>query len=886
MRRIPILGDIVERALNSFFQRLGEFIGLHPLPFFIIPLFVSILLSTGLLQGKIEQDISVLYTPTEAPARAERQVSDDFWKSNSGVDVKGFGILLSVKNSSDDNMLTKSRIDFVLDVHNNITRKLNYTFEGREYNFGRQMCDRSKQWCKEASNKPLYVLLSILNNKNLTHNPNIHLKYPVMEVFGVKFFLMYHVLGVPLDRNESEAIQVAKLIRLQYLVDIKGINVSVAEYNAVEDAVKAYTDTIRGTHNVDLLFASSRVMEYELLRNALACLPYLGATVVALVMFTVLSTLTASKITSKPLEAALGALACVMAILSTCGLMFYCGYAFNATVSVMPFLAFAIGIDDTFMALSAWHATDASLPPHKRLSLSLRESGTAITVTSLTDVVLFGLCAISSTPAITVFSIFTAVAMAFDYIYQLTFFSAVLVYAGRREAKKMHCCVPICCIGRRPAEIVEAPQPSPETDLQLQFVQKKLHDSSSGSDLLVSRLLRTKYGPALNHPVTKICVFLFYVFYLIVSFYGVAHLKIDMSPSKAVLDDSPMREFQKLQERFLWEYVQPYIFVQNPPDFRNETEQQLWEAFVKDVESTPFSRGNYSTISWYRDFQNYIQYIDHTPDQFYQNLKEFLDVYVHSIHKASIHWKTSNGTDYKNDPNATISTFLWTSGFTVQERGWEGRLDLVRSWRNISRQYPQYNVVFFEGDSFLSDSYDTLDKETTQQVGIALLGMTLMAAFFIPDLSSIFWVGWTLLSMDFGVVGLLSLWGCDLDPHVMMNIVMSLDFAVEYAAHVCHRYYISKEPLDSHKVIDTMSAVGWPVLQGGIAALLAVIPLVFVNSYVIRAFFRTVILVVGIGLIHAMVLLPVFVSSVSRTRYLPCKSVAKVRQEIKEAKSQ
>jgi len=278
-----------------------------------------------------------------------------------------------------------------------------------------------------------------------------------------------------------------------------------------------------------------------------------------------------------------------------------------------------------------------------------------------------------------------------------------------------------------------------------------------------------------------------------------------------------------------------------------------------------------------------MQYIENTPDEFYKYLKEFLDITVHAFFQPNVHWKTENG-DYKNDTNATVFEFYFSSGFTAREMGWEGRMGLLKFWRNISKFYPEYDVVIFDYNNFFNDQYDTLDDETIQQVGIALIGMTLMAAFFIPNLSSIFWVGWTLLSMDFGVVGFLSLWGCDLDPMSMMNIVMSLDFAVEYAAHVCHRYYISKEHLDSDKVIDTLAAVGWPVLQGGIAAILAVLPLVFVRSYIIRTFFRTVILVVGIGLIHGLMLLPVFVSSVSMSRYLPNRSAAKLRQELKGAK--
>ncbi|KAL1246135.1 Patched domain-containing protein [Trichinella spiralis] len=70
-----------------------------------------------------------------------------------------------------------------------------------------------------------------------------------------------------------------------------------------------------------------------------------------------------------------------------------------------------------------------------------------------------------------------------------------------------------------------------------------------------------------------------------------------------------------------------------------------------------------------------------------------------------------------------------------------------------------------------------------------------MSALFIPHMHSVFWIGLTLLSMDLGVIGGLSLWGVTLDPVSMINIIMSLDFPVEYAAHATWPgHYCKVEP--------------------------------------------------------------------------------------------
>lgn len=41
----------------------------------------------------------------------------------------------------------------------------------------------------------------------------------------------------------------------------------------------------------------------------------------------------------------------------------------------MPFLAFAIGVDDTYVMLGAWQDTKRSLSPDKRMAMALEEAG-------------------------------------------------------------------------------------------------------------------------------------------------------------------------------------------------------------------------------------------------------------------------------------------------------------------------------------------------------------------------------------------------------------------------------------------------------------------------------------------------------------------------------
>lgn len=109
-----------------------------------------------------------------------------------------------------------------------------------------------------------------------------------------------------------------------------------------------------------------------------------------------------------------------LAVFSAAGLMALLGVPFISQVTVMPFIALAIGVDDTYIILGAWQKTDRRQRPSERLAAALREAGSAITVTSATDCLSFAIGAFSATPAISIFCKYVAAAIAFDFLYQVT----------------------------------------------------------------------------------------------------------------------------------------------------------------------------------------------------------------------------------------------------------------------------------------------------------------------------------------------------------------------------------------------------------------------------------------------------------------------------------
>lgn len=80
-----------------------------------------------------------------------------------------------------------------------------------------------------------------------------------------------------------------------------------------------------------------------------------------------------------------------VASVSVCSLI---GIPYGPVHTSLPFLLLALGVDDNFLIMASWkeihaHESNRNKPLKERIALMLGHAGSAITITSLTDVVAF-----------------------------------------------------------------------------------------------------------------------------------------------------------------------------------------------------------------------------------------------------------------------------------------------------------------------------------------------------------------------------------------------------------------------------------------------------------------------------------------------------------------
>lgn len=345
-----------------------------------------------------------------------------------------------------------------------------------------------------------------------------------------------------------------------------------------------------------------------------------------------------------------------------------------------------------YLVLDSWKRTNQKLSPTERLGETLKEAGVSMAFAAITDMISFGLGIISNIPAVSLFCLFTTVAVAFDFGYQLTFYLSVVSLSGTRESLGFNSCC--CCL--KSGEKHEA--------------RTKLHKKSKG-DLNTLKYLQERgftgmYSDLLNSPFGKLTLLTSFLVYLTIAILGCCAIRAHISPIKFVLNTSPYKRYWDVGEQFY--FGQGFLvefLISSPPDLRDKNAVSSLFSAISDLESTPFSVGRDSTVFWLRDFIDYIDKVV-TFDP-YTVLNEWLNI------AAFGGWKSQLQVDEVNGTILGVTKTHFFTGFKGVSH-WNSKLELLQMIRNITRNYPKLNITGFHPDFLFIDLLGSLPDSIAQ----------------------------------------------------------------------------------------------------------------------------------------------------------------------------
>lgn len=184
---------------------------------------------------------------------------------------------------------------------------------------------------------------------------------------------------------------------------------------------------------------------------------------------------------------------------------------------------------------------------------------------------------------------------------------------------------------------------------------------------------------------------------------------------------------------------------------------------------------------------------------------------------------------------------------------------MVKDLRQICLEAPIKVSVFHPYFVFF-DQFELVRPISIQSMCYGAVIMMIISFIFIPNILCSLWVAFSVVSIEVGVAGYMSLWDVNLDPISMINLIMCIGFSVDFTAHICYAYMSSEARRPRDKVSESLFSLGMPIIQGASTTILGCIGLLLAESYIFLVFFKMIFLVIFFGAMHGLFLLPVLLS--------------------------
>lgn len=141
---------------------------------------------------------------------------------------------------------------------------------------------------------------------------------------------------------------------------------------------------------------------------------------------------------------------------------------------------------------------------------------------------------------------------------------------------------------------------------------------------------------------------------------------------------------------------------------------------------------------------------------------------------------------------------------------------------------------------------------------------SLLAVLFLLGLSSLavvkplvsVWLGLTMLSVQFGVLGFMTLWGVELDCMSVLCLISALGYSADCSGPLLCGFASGRGDSRTRCVRAALERHGVPCLQTLICYSTALLPLGVVQSNLTHTLFRCLILTAGCSALHTLAFLP------------------------------
>ena len=562
---------------------------------------------------------------------------------------------------------------------------------------------------------------------------------------------------------------------------------------------------------------------------------------IALIAILIYATMTLSKWSEGCNGARVGVTMCGivsigMAVASAYGLGAYFGIFYSPLMNVLPFLLLGIGVDDMFVIVNAYDNAAYEPDPNERMARALRVAGMSITVTSFTDIIAFLIGSTTSLPALRNFCFYAAFGIFFDYLYQITFFTACLALDEKRKSRnKADCffcldCPPAaCCACCKPEKMKKSP---------------------------LQKFLGQGLGVTLGNFSTKIAVLATFCAITAAGIAGATKIEVDADVGDFIPDGSYLKTYiSETKDLFTTYGDDVQLYAKGTLDLPQDDSVLL-------AATAAFKNNQYiidaSVRSWIDDFKSANPNVN--SGNYISSLKTWLSSGVGAQYQSDVVF------DNDTAPTAILASRVHgnhpkTDKSRVSVRG----MDSVRS--DISAVSGNDGQIFAYGAQWLNyEQYKSISAEAFRNISITLAACFVIIGILVVEWKTVVSVSLSLCLTFTNIVGYMHFWGLTIDSVTVIMLVIALGLAVDYSAHI-GRAYLEKRGSPNERIVSTLEDMGVAVWNGAMSTFMAVLILGSSDSYVFQTFFKQLFLCIVLGLSHGMIFLPTVLSLVKPEPY-------------------
>ncbi|KAI1891262.1 hypothetical protein AGOR_G00141960 [Albula goreensis] len=846
-----MLRQILHEGLRTYFYKLGHFVANHPVFFASAPVLISILLGASFSRYRIEENVEYLLAPKHSLAKIEGNLVDSLFPVNkskhtlySDLQTPGrYGrvILTSGRGS----VLDQHHVDLVLKLHTTITQ-IQVHMLGFNYTFA--------HLCLLDDHKSCIVddILRVLEELRAAHASNRSapaVRYPIARLQDGRQAYIGHQLGGVLAVGR-DGVRYARALQLSYyLQTLSPMNDLMAASWEVQfcRTLERYRDA-HPELGVFPFTSSSPQRDFQ--RTSKVSERPLMVSLALCVSLAVLCSSMRDCVRTKPWLGLLALLSISLATLTSAGIINLTGGKYNSTFLGIPFIMLGHGLIGTFEMLSSWRRTREDQHVKERVAAVFSDCMLPFTASTALYLVTFGIGAspFTNIEAVRLFCRNTCISVLFNYLYILSFYGSNLVFTGYMENNYQHS---LFC---RKVPKPELLQQKPAWYRFLMYTQYN-EEAGEPADLrayeshLLVAFMKRYYCDWITNTYVKPFVVLVYLVYVSFALMGYLQVTEGSDLGNVVATETSTIVYTRAQQRYFSNYS-PVI------GFYIYESIEYWNASVQeDVQE--YTSG-FERISWFASYLDYLRSINVStslPERdFTERLRHGFLRLPQFLHFSDdiIFAKRADG-----EVDVVASRLFLVAKTTENKR--EEMYVLLDTLRKLSLTSRVKFIVF--NPSFVNmDRYASSVGAPLKNSCISALFLLFFSAFLVADPLVNMWLTVTVASVEFGVIGFMTLWRVELDCVSVLCLIYGVNHAVDWCAPLVSTFALGRDYTRTRWVKLALERHGVPVLQSYACYGVALLPLAAVPSNLTRTLFRCLFLTALITAFHCLAVLPILLT--------------------------